>query len=149
MYVHLNQDFVVLDATPSLLYVGKNPTTGKKIIVKKKSDNPIGVLGSKSVIRPLASSSLVVDFNTVVDCIPVASLPSGYVPNKFVYHTDGTFTEYEGVAPEDNKTLTVGVNENSDGIFDLADAVDENSLSIFDLAEQIGELEERVSELEG
>lgn len=41
------------------------------------------------------------------------------------------------------------VNENSDGIFDLADLSDENSASILDLAEYISQLEERVAQLEG
>ena len=46
----------------------------------------------------------------------------------------------------DNKQ---SINENSDGIFDLADLSDENSASILDLADYISQLEERVSQLEG
>ena len=41
------------------------------------------------------------------------------------------------------------INENSDGIFDLADLSDENSASILDLADYISQLEERVTQLEG
>ena len=40
------------------------------------------------------------------------------------------------------------IEENSNGIFDLADLADENSTSIFDLADMLAELDERVTALE-
>lgn len=49
-----------------------------------------------------------------------------------------------------NRTSTNSnnINENSNGIFDIADLADENSGSIFDLADLLAELDERVTALE-
>ena len=42
-----------------------------------------------------------------------------------------------------------GVIDNENAIFDIAETVDENAQALFDLAETIGELDERISALEG
>ena len=41
-----------------------------------------------------------------------------------------------------------GITDNSEGLFDVADAVGENSEGIFDIAEVVAALEDRVATLE-
>ena len=43
---------------------------------------------------------------------------------------------------------TQGIEENSEGILDVAELSDENNTSIIDLADKVDDLETRVSELE-
>ena len=105
MFIHVNTEGVVIDATEEKLLVGKHPATGKKIILKRKTDEAIGVIGSNDTVRQLAKAAVEVGFYTVQDVIPVAELPEDYEPNKYVY-SGGEFSLYEGTAPKDIKTLT-------------------------------------------
>lgn len=117
MYIHVNTEGVVIDATEEKLLVGKNPTTGKKVILKRKTDEAIGVIGSNDVIRQLAKAAIEVGFYTVYDLIPVSVLPEDYEPGKYVY-SNGKFSLYEGTAPKDIKTLTeenAALTERADG----------------------------------
>ena len=38
MYIHINLNRVVIDVTEEINYVGRNATTGMKVLVKNKSD---------------------------------------------------------------------------------------------------------------
>ena len=44
---------------------------------------------------------------------------------------------------------TNGIIDNENAIFDLAEAIEENAQALFDIAEILGELDERISALEG
>ena len=108
MYIHINLNRVVIDATEEINYVGRNATTGMKVLVKNKSE-AIGIIGSDLVIRPLASSSLAADFYTVEEAIPVPVIPEDYEPGKYTY-SNGEFELYEGTVPMDAEELTKEMN---------------------------------------
>ena len=48
----------------------------------------------------------------------------------------------------DREKAEQGINDNSEGLFDVAEIAGENSEATFDLAEMIADLENRVSEME-
>lgn len=64
-----------------------------------------------------------------------------YVDSRLIEHINQL-----GTSTEDNKG---NIEDNSEGIYDLAEIVSEDSLSIYDLAEIINSLDERVTALEG
>ena len=51
MYIHVNLLQVVIDVTEDCVFVGKNETTGKKVIVGDK-EKALGVLSSEVTVRP-------------------------------------------------------------------------------------------------
>ena len=108
MYIHVNLNRVVIDVTEDIGYVGRNATTGKKVLIKDKAE-AIGVMGSDLVIRPLVSSSLTADFYTVEDVIPVSAIPEDYESGKYTYN-NGEFELYDGVVPKDTEELTKEMN---------------------------------------
>lgn len=104
MFIHINTEGVVIDATEEKKYITKNPTTGKKVITYNVRD-AIGVMGSDDIIRQMADKVIEVGFYNVADVIPVSELPEDYEPNRYVY-SNGEFEPYEGIAPKDARTLT-------------------------------------------
>ena len=48
----------------------------------------------------------------------------------------------------DREKAEQGINDNSEGLFDVAEIAGENSEATFDLAEMIADLENRVAEME-
>lgn len=61
---------------------------------------------------------------------------------------DDTANTVSNTVPQVN-TNTSGINENSDGLLDIANLADENSMAITDIADYTAELEARIEELEG
>lgn len=68
--------------------------------------------------------------------------------NPVIEKTDNTSNTVSNTVPQVN-TNTSGINENSEGILDIADLADENSMAITDIADYTAELEARIKELEG
>ena len=65
-----------------------------------------------------------------------------------VNKVDTTANTVSNTVPQVNTNTSV-INENSEGILDIADLVDENSMAIIDIADYIAELEARIEEMEG
>ncbi len=150
MYIHVNLKQVVIDVTDDCVYVGKNETTGKKVIVRKK-EKALGVLSSENEIRPLVAKSLSDDFYNVLDVIPCNIIPEDYEPGKYTY-ADGKFTEYEGTVPATTKELTVRVELNEgdisdarEGLMETSESAETNAGEIADLRTAIIELEEEIA----
>lgn len=133
MYIHVNLNRVVIDVTEDIRYVGRNATTGMKVLVRDKSE-AIGVMGSDLVIRPLVSSALAPDFYTVEEAIPVSVIPEDYEPGKYTYN-NGKFEFYEGVIPKDAEELTKEMNSLDKKVEEAVKAVfpewDPNGYSYF------------------
>lgn len=68
--------------------------------------------------------------------------------NPVIEKTDNTSNTVSNTVPQVN-TNTSGINENSEGILDIADLADENSMAITDIADYTAALEARIEELEG
>lgn len=107
MYIHINLDGVVIDATELAKYVALNEKNGSKYLTNDR-DKAVGIMTSTDTIRQLTKSALAPDWYTVAQVVPVESIPEDYEPNKYRYEA-GEFIEYEGVAPETNYELTVKV----------------------------------------
>lgn len=68
--------------------------------------------------------------------------------NPVIEKADGTANTVSNTVPQVN-TNTSGINENSEGLLDIADLADENSMAITDIADYTAGLEARIEELEG
>ena len=68
--------------------------------------------------------------------------------NPVIEKTDDTTNTVSNTVPQVN-TNTSGINENSEGLLDIAELADENSMAITDIADYTAELEARIEELEG
>lgn len=145
MYIHINTERVVIDVTETAKYIASNDN-GKKYLTYDQS-KAIAVLGTNDVIRQLARTSLIVEWDSISEVVPVMDYPEDWDRNPYTYN-DGEFESYDGTAPEDNRQLTEGVSENSGGILDVAELSDENAGAIEDLAEIVDDLLARVEALE-
>lgn len=68
--------------------------------------------------------------------------------NPVIEKTDDTTNTVSNTVPQVN-TNTSGINENSEGLLDIAELADENSMAITDIADYTAKLEARIEELEG
>ena len=143
MYIHLNVEGVVIDATLLAKFVTLNKNGSKYLTPSKKG--AVGILSSKDIIRNLVEKVISPDWYTVSQVIPVLSLPEDYVPNKYRY-VDGEFVLYEGIAPATNYELTEAVNTHTEDISitqsGLMETYEETEANTNDIAECRAAIEE-------
>lgn len=143
MYIQLNLDGVVIDATELAKYVARNKNGGKYLT--KNRDEAVGIMSSLDTIRELTRTTLTPDWYTVSQVIPVEKLPADYEPNKYKYE-DGEFVKYEGIAPSSNYELTLAVNEHTEDISitqdGLMETYEETTANTTDIAECRAAIEE-------
>ncbi len=146
MYIHVNLEGVVIDATELAKFVAQNKN-GNKYLTKNRYE-AVGIMSSLDTIRLLINKTLTPDWYTVAQVIPVAELPEDYEPNKYKY-SDGVFEEYGGIAPESNYELTVAVNGHTedisitqDGLMETYEETAENTVDIAECRAAIEELYE-------
>lgn len=63
-----------------------------------------------------------------------------------IFNVEKKLSDFSDMLHEQSKN---GINDNSEGLYDVAEVAGENSGATFDLAEMIADLENRVSEMEG
>lgn len=121
MYIHLNLDGVIVDATALEKYVAVN--NGTKVLTHDLS-KAVGVISSKESVSPLTHTELAPGWYSVAKLIPVAELPEDYAPNKYRY-IEGSIVPYDGIAPDNNTELTIKSNDNSTELAECRTAIEE------------------------